>query len=94
MSAIEFVVRTPLGALERGVVSGEAGNSVIHPASGSEISLNLNQADVQAYNRVGQDLQVTLADGRVVVVDGFYEAGIDGKRACFCPQAVPCQRWS
>ncbi len=83
MSAIEFVVRTPLGALERGVVGGENGGSVIQAASGSEISLNLNQAEVGSYDRAADDLLVTLADGRVIVIEGYYTTGVDGATRLF-----------
>ncbi len=41
-----------------------------------EIPLNLRQSDIRSYNREGANLEIVLADGRVIVLDGYF--GADG----------------
>lgn len=71
MSAIEFVVRGDAGVVERGSLGG-AGESSVILSSGQDISLNLNQGDVLSYVRQGQALQITLIDGQVITIQGFF----------------------
>jgi large repetitive protein len=75
MKAMDFVVRPVMGATRRGVVEGGAAASVIEVAAGEEISLNIRQFELTGYARVGSDLQITLADGRIVTLKGYYEGG-------------------
>ena len=73
MSTIEFVVRDGAGALGRGFV-GDGASVGLTP--GSDISLNLNQGQILAYNRNGTALEITLVDGQVIVIENFF--GLDG----------------
>jgi hypothetical protein len=75
MKAMDFVVRPVMGATRRGVVEGGAAASVIEVSAGEEISLNIRQFELTGYARVGSDLQITLADGRIVTLKGYYEGG-------------------
>ena len=72
MKAIEFVVRDSAGGLQRGVVPGEAQGHVIQAGAGQEISLNLRQIDLHTQMRVGNDLVITLADGREITIDNYF----------------------
>ncbi|MEO1138255.1 MAG: Ig-like domain-containing protein [Pseudomonadota bacterium] len=76
MTAISYVARAGTGSVNRGEVSSGESVSPIWAGGGQEISLNLRQIDVRAYNRAGQTLEITLADGRVVVLEGYF--GDDG----------------
>ena len=75
MKAMDFVVRPVMGATRRGVVEGGAAASVIEVAAGEEISLNIRQFELTGYTKVDSDLQITLADGRVITLKGYYEGG-------------------
>lgn len=72
MKAMDFVVRPETGAARRGTVEAGAAVSVIEISAGEEISLNIRQFELKAYDRVGSDLHVTLADGRVIVLKGYF----------------------
>ena len=74
MNAINFVVRTGTGAIERGVVGAKDQGYLIDAANGREISLNLHRSDLRGYDRAGNDLQITLADGRVIVLEDYFGA--------------------
>ncbi|MGJ8617606.1 MAG: Ig-like domain-containing protein [Sulfitobacter sp.] len=74
MKAIDFVVRDNAGGLQRGTVSSEAQTHVIQAQSGQEISLNLRQIDLAGQQRVGEDLVITLTDGRVITIDNYFNA--------------------
>ncbi|WP_299292702.1 Ig-like domain-containing protein [uncultured Tateyamaria sp.] len=71
MKAIDFVVRDGAGALQRGVVP-EDGNTSIGLTSGQEISLNLRQIDLAGQQRIGNDLVITLVDGRTVTLENYF----------------------
>ena len=73
MSAIDFVVRGDAGVSQRGSLGGSDGTSVVVGA-GQDVSLNLTRGDILSYVRQGQALQVTLVDGTVLTVDGFFAA--------------------
>jgi len=75
MNAINFVTRTRTGALERGVVSENDQGYLIEAGNGREISLNLQKSDMRGYDRAGNDLQITLADGRVIILEGYFDDG-------------------
>ena len=68
MNAIEFVIRTPEGAVERGSVGGEGQSFLLAGGAGNDISLNIGQSDLRGYDRAANDLLITLADGRVIVL--------------------------
>ncbi|MEP5730663.1 MAG: Ig-like domain-containing protein [Sulfitobacter sp.] len=72
MKAIDFVVRDNAGGLQRGVVPSEAQTHDIQAGSGQQISLNLRQIDMNTQVRVGDDLVVTLTDGREITINNFF----------------------
>lgn len=74
MSAIEFVVRASTGAIQRGFVGGEGVASSLIVQEGAAISLNLARGQIVSYMRQGNALEVTLIDGRVIVIEGFFAA--------------------
>ena len=76
MKAIEYVARTDSGISQRGSVTEGNDVSVIPAGNGQEISLNLRQIDIAGYDRDGSNLVLNLADGRVIVLDGYF--GEDG----------------
>ena len=79
MKTMDFVVRSVTGATRRGMVEENVAASVIDVSAGEEISLNLRQFELKAYVRAGNDLQMTLADGRIVTLKGYF--GEDGPQA-------------
>lgn len=70
--AIDFVLRSRMGAIRKGVISEGDNTTSIDLAGGGDVSLNLRQTDVLGYVREGRDLHITLADGRVVTVKGYF----------------------
>ena len=74
MKTIDFVVRDNAGGLQRGVVASEAKSHVIQAGAGQEISLNLRQTDLAGQQRAGNDLVLTLADGRVIMIENYFNA--------------------
>ncbi|MEY1555004.1 Ig-like domain-containing protein [Yoonia sp. R2331] len=72
MSAIDFVVRGDAGVVERGAITG-SGNIIV--GAGQDISLNLQRSHILSYMRQGQALQITLVDGQVITIEGFFDAG-------------------
>ncbi|MGH1413963.1 MAG: Ig-like domain-containing protein [Pelagimonas sp.] len=72
MSAIDFVVRTRSGAIERGSVGGGDEDFLVNAQGGQDISLNLSRSELRGYDRAADDLLITLADGRVIVLEGYF----------------------
>ena len=72
MNAIKFVTRTGAGIVERGAVEGDGSGFLIDASGGQEISLNISQSDVRGYDRAANDLLITLADGRVIVLENYF----------------------
>ena len=72
MKAIDFVVRGSAGGLQRGTVSADATNQIIVAGSGQEISLNARQSDFASQVRSGDQLVITLTDGRTITIDNFF----------------------
>ena len=72
MQAINFVVRTPVGGTQSGVVSGEAGSSTIFLQENEQVSLHLGRHQMSGYARVGNDLVITLVDGREITLSGYF----------------------
>ncbi|MDU8909837.1 Ig-like domain-containing protein [Aestuariicoccus sp. MJ-SS9] len=75
MKSIEFVVRAPMGTAHRGTVAGAGEGFLIDAGTGNEISLHLRASDLRGYDRAADDLMITLADGRVIVLEGYFEQG-------------------
>ncbi|MEO0502460.1 MAG: Ig-like domain-containing protein, partial [Pseudomonadota bacterium] len=71
MKAIDFVVRDGAGALQRGVVPAE-GDATVALTAGQEISFNLRQTDMASQTRVGDDLVMTLVDGRTITLENYF----------------------
>ena len=71
MKAIDFVVRDGAGALQRGSVPVDQ-NTNVTLASGQEVSFNLRQIDLAAQQRVGDDLVLTLVDGRTITLENYF----------------------
>ena len=76
MRAIDFVTRTSAGSSQSGSISADKNVFVIDAGGNQEISLNLRQTDIRSYNREGRNLEVVLADGRVIILEGYF--GEDG----------------
>jgi hypothetical protein len=76
MTAIDYVARKGSGISQRGSVSGGSDVSVIPAGGGQEISLNLRQIDIAKFDRDGSNLVINLADGRIVILEGYF--GEDG----------------
>ena len=76
MSAIDFVIRTGAGKVEKGVVGGDAG-SLVELTPYSDISFNLDVTQMRGYLRDGTDLVMELADGSRITIKGFF--GPDGE---------------
>ena len=71
MKAIDFVVRDGAGALQRGVVPAD-GNTTVALTSGQEVSFNLRQTDLAGQQRIGDDLVITMVDGRVITLENYF----------------------
>ena len=71
MKAIDFVVRDGAGAVQRSVVPAE-GNTSVALTSGQQISFNLRQTDMASQQRVGDDLVLTLVDGRTITLENYF----------------------
>jgi len=76
MKAIDYVVRTSAGGSQANSVPADKNVFVIDAGTNQEISLNLRQSDIRGYTREGSNLEIVLADGRVVILDGYF--GEDG----------------
>ena len=72
MNAIGFVTRTRTGSVQRGEVDGNEKGFLIDAAGGKDVSLNISQSDLRGYDRAADDLLITLADGRVIVLEGYF----------------------
>ncbi|MCD1619743.1 Ig-like domain-containing protein [Salipiger marinus] len=76
MEAIGFVIRTRAGAVESGHAGGGGQEGVIDAAPGSQISFDLDPADIQSFRQSGEDLRIVLADGAALLLAGYF-AGPD-----------------
>lgn len=72
VKAIDFSVRISAGNIVRGVVSGDSGSEFVQIGSGETVSLNLSQSSVLGYERQGNDLVMTLSDGRKITLSGYF----------------------
>ena len=83
MRAIDFVARRGMGVVERGTVAADAAETVVSVGSGVEFSLNLQPGDMQAYSRQGNNLEIVLADGRVMILEGYFVGGGENPNRLF-----------
>ncbi|SOC08736.1 hypothetical protein SAMN05877809_104351 [Rhodobacter sp. JA431] len=74
VKSVNFAVRNSMGGVTRGVVAGDGASDFIQVGSGDEISLNLRKTNILKYTRDGDDLQITLVDGRTITLSGFFDA--------------------
>ncbi|WP_299554816.1 Ig-like domain-containing protein [uncultured Tateyamaria sp.] len=79
MKAIDFVVRDGAGALQRGTVPIDGGTKV-SLTSGQEVSFNLRQVDLAGQQRSGDDLIITLVDGRQITLENYFNDVGDANR--------------
>jgi len=80
MKPIDYVVRNDAGAMERGIVPDGAEVTTITASAGQEISLNLRQVDMRTYQRNGDLLVMELADGRLIVIENYFnDSGIPNR---------------
>ncbi|CRL10737.1 hypothetical protein NIT7321_01585 [Phaeobacter italicus] len=82
MSTVGYITRDMAGTKQHGT-SVEAPQAAIAVAHAKDISLNLGPSDVESYARRGSDLHITLIDGQVIVLDGFYDTGATGGKNLF-----------
>ncbi|OIQ26119.1 MAG: hypothetical protein BM562_16765 [Alphaproteobacteria bacterium MedPE-SWcel] len=78
MSIVAYIARDASGTNQHGT-SSEGSPSVIPTSGAKDISLNLDPTDIESYARRGRDLHITLADGTVIELDGFYDIGVGSK---------------
>ena len=76
MNAIRYVVRSGADNVQAGLVPADADFHRISAFGGQDISLSLRQGDIRAYQRSGQNLEIVLADGRAIIIEGYF--GGDG----------------
>ncbi|OCX61674.1 hypothetical protein BFP70_15310 [Thioclava sp. SK-1] len=72
--SIDFAVRDQTGGVSRGMAGGEGASDFIQVGQGDAVSLNLRKASILKYERAGDDLQVVLADGRVLTLSNYFDA--------------------
>ena len=82
MSTIEYAVRDAGGLAQRGSFS-EGVSSTIYVASSKDVSLNVRPDTVQAFHQIGNDLHVILVNGQVLILDGYFDESITGKKNLF-----------
>ncbi|MEN8874650.1 MAG: Ig-like domain-containing protein [Pacificibacter sp.] len=80
MKVIDFVVSDGAGALQRGLIQADEPTTTIQATSDQEISLNLRQADMQGHARDGDALNIVLADGRVIIIENYFNDNGDANR--------------
>ncbi len=81
MQAINFIVRDHTGFVQHGslIESGISDNLVL--GDDGAVSLNMRRSDVREYLRAGENLELYLADGRKIVLEGFFaENGVQENR--------------
>ncbi len=76
MKAIDYVVRASAGGSQTSAIPADKNVYVIDAGTNQEISLNLRQSEIRGYTREGSNLEIILADGRVVILEGYF--GSDG----------------
>ncbi|MDJ0827186.1 MAG: Ig-like domain-containing protein [Rhodobacter sp.] len=85
MSTVGYVVRDTAGSARRGTFP-EGDPSSIYVSYTKDVSLNLGQADIAGYQRLGSDLVITLDNGQVVVLNGYFDTAHTGAKGLFLSQ--------
>jgi large repetitive protein len=83
MKEIKYAALPRGGDAFRGSLGNQDAALPLLAGGGNQVSLNLTSAEVARYVRVGDDLQITLADGRVVVLEGYFDADSFGANRLF-----------
>ena len=78
MQAIDFAVRTPAGDVQFDAATVNGDLFAIEAQPGHSISLNLEPSSLRGYTREGGDLLITLSDGRVILIEDYFE--VEGAR--------------
>ncbi|MGQ0564004.1 MAG: Ig-like domain-containing protein [Gemmobacter sp.] len=76
VQALGYALRSAAGTVAQGAVGGPAGSPLLRMGAGEAVSLNLTPAQVAGYARQGGNLVVSLADGREIVIAGYFEAPV------------------
>ncbi|MBT2131530.1 Ig-like domain-containing protein [Aliiroseovarius lamellibrachiae] len=72
MQAIDFIVRDHTGFVQHGSLIESGISDTLNLGDDGAVSLNMRRADVREYLRAGENLELYLADGRKIVLDGFF----------------------
>ena len=75
MAAIDLVVRNSAGAIQAGVIPADVPVTTVTLGSGEDISINMSAAELAGQRRDGNDLVLTLADGREVRLENYFSEG-------------------
>lgn len=82
MRTIDYVVRDVSGSVQSGTFP--AGDpATIYVSYSKDVSLNLNAADIATYQKHGSDLLLTLSDGQVLILSGYFDEGNTGDKNLF-----------
>lgn len=76
MRQIQFVVSTSSEKVFRGNVANPEDVIKLDPGGQNQVSLNIAAAEVARYDRVGNDLQILLVDGRLVLIEDYFDAAL------------------
>ena len=74
MKPISFVARGGTGSVDHGNVSADQNITEIQTSVGGEYSFNLRQSDIVAFKRSDNNLEIELADGRVILLEAYFDA--------------------
>ncbi|WP_424944564.1 Ig-like domain-containing protein [Aliiroseovarius crassostreae] len=81
MQAINFIVRDHTGFVQHGSLIESGISDTLVLGDDGAVSLNLRRSDVREYLRAGENLELYLADGRKIVLEGFFaENGVQENR--------------
>lgn len=72
MQAIEYIVRDDAGILQHGALIESGISDTLTLGQNGAVSLNIGRDQVREYVRAGEDLELYLADGRKIVLSGFF----------------------
>ncbi len=72
MQAINFIVRDRDGFVQNGSLIESGISDTLVLGEDGAVSLNMRRSDVREYLRAGENLELYLADGRKIVLQGFF----------------------
>lgn len=85
MTSVDYVVRDATGSVLHGTFP-QGNPSTIFVTQSRDISLNTSAAEVAGYERVGNDLVVTMTDGQQLVLNGYYDAAVVAEKNLYLSQ--------